>query len=137
MFEGSLIGDEEAEDTAEAVFAEIRERFGTVPNFFKAQAERDPHWLELNWKRWKHIMGRQGELDRETKELIALAVSIMNGCEYCSNAHEAMALQSGVSEAGIAELKQVVELFASFTRIADSLDVPVDMRPEDVCDGAD
>ena len=40
-----------------------------VPNFFRAQAAYDVEWLELNWHRWKKIMGNERGLDRKTKEL--------------------------------------------------------------------
>ncbi len=103
-----------------------------VPNFFRAQGGSDPDWLELNWMRWKKIMGRQRSLDRKTKELIATAVSITNNCQYCSLAHEAMALMIGASKEEIIEMKEVVELFASFSKIADSLQVPCDITPNSI-----
>ena len=77
-------------------------------------------------------MGRQRSLDRKTKELIATAVSISNNCQYCRLAHEAMALMIGASKEEIVEMKEVVELFASFNKIADSLQVPCDVTPDSV-----
>jgi len=125
-----LLSEEEATGKVKDVFEEIRSGFGMVPNFFKAQAAADPDWLELNWMRWKSIMGRQRSLDRKTKELLAVAVSLANNCEYCSLAHESMALMLGVSEQELVEAKEVIELFASFNAIADSLRVPCDITPE-------
>lgn len=127
-----LISDEQATGKVKEVFEEIKSNFGMVPNFFRAQAAADPDWLELNWKRWKAIMGQQRSLERKTKELIALAVSIVNNCQYCSLAHEAMALMVGASGQDIVETKEVIELFASFNKIADSLQVPCDVMPETV-----
>ncbi len=125
-----LLSEEEATGKVKDVFEEIKSSFGMVPNFFKAQAAVDPDWLELNWMRWKSIMGRQRSLDRKTKELLAVAVSLANNCEYCSLAHESMALMLGVSEQEIVEAKEVIELYASFNAIADSLRVPCDITPE-------
>ena len=125
-----LLSEEEATGKAKDVFEEIKSSFGMVPNFFKAQAAVDPDLLELNWMRWKSIMGRQRSLDRKTKELLAVAVSLANNCEYCSLAHESMALMLGVSEQEIIEAKEVIELYASFDAIADSLRVPCDITPE-------
>jgi len=100
-----------------------------VPNFFKAQAAVDPEWLEMNWQREKKIMIEEGTLDRKTKELIAMTVSLVNGCEYCSLAHEGVALMSGASQEEVNEVKKVVELFSSFNSIADSLRIPCDIMP--------
>ena len=71
----------------------------------------------------------EGALDRKTKELLAMAISLVNGCEYCSLAHEGVALMTGASQEEVNEAKKVVELFASFNAIADSLRVPCDIRP--------
>ncbi len=111
------------------ILEEIRSTFGMVPNFFQAIADADEKWLALNWAREKAIMLSEGALDRKTKELIALAVSLVNRCEYCSLAHEAVAMMEGATREEIVELKQVVELFTSFNTIATSLKVPCDIYP--------
>lgn len=125
-----LLSEDEATGKARTIYDEIKSRFGMVPNFFQAQAAVDPDWLELNWNRQKKIMLADGALDRKTKELIALVVSLVNRCQYCSSAHEAMALAAGASEQEVLETRQIIELFASFNAIADSLDVPCDVIPE-------
>lgn len=125
----TLLSEEEATGKAKQIYEEIRMAFGMVPNFFKAQAAVDPEWLELNWRREQVIMLADGALDRKTKELLALAVSLVNGCEYCSLAHESVALMSGASRQEVNEAKKVVELFASFNTIADSLRIPCDIMP--------
>lgn len=125
----ALLSEEDATGKAKEVYDEIRAAFGMVPNFFKAQAAVDPEWLALNWQREKLIMLAEGALDRKTKELLAMAISLVNGCEYCSLAHESVALMSGASQEEVNEAKKVVELFASFNAIADSLRVPCDIRP--------
>ena len=112
------------------ILDEIQASFGMIPNFFKAQAEVDPDWLELNWNREKKIMLSEGALDRKTKELLAMTVSIVNQCQYCSLAHESMATMVGATEQEINEAKKVIELFASFNSIADSLRIPCDIVPE-------
>lgn len=121
-----LITDEQATGKVGTIFHEIRSTFGMVPNFFRAQAAADPDWLELNWNRWKAIMGRQRSLDRKTKELLAMAVSIVNRCEYCTRAHEAAAAMAGADKESLVEAKEIVELFSSFNSIADSLRIPDD-----------
>ena len=125
----ALLSEEDATGKAKQIYDDIQKSFGMVPNFFKAQASVDPDWLELNWQREKKIMIDEGALDRKTKEIIALAVSLVNGCEYCSLAHESVALMTGASQHEINEAKKVVELFCSFNSIADSLRVPCDIMP--------
>ena len=125
----TLLSEEDATGKAKEVYDEIRAAFGMVPNFFKAQAAVDPEWLALNWQREKQIMLEAGVLDRKTRELLALAVSLVNRCQYCSLAHENVALMSGASPEEVGEVKKIVELFSSFNAIADSLQVPCDIRP--------
>ncbi len=125
----ALLSEQDATGKAKQIYEEIEEAFGMVPNFFKAQAAVDTEWLELNWQREKKIMIEAGALDRKTKELIAMTVSLVNGCEYCSLAHETVALMSGASQEEVNEVKKVVELFSSFNSIADSLRIPCDIMP--------
>jgi len=123
-----LISDEEATGQVKDIFEEIKKNFGMVPNFFRAQAV-DPEWLSLNWEREKAIMIKDGSLDRKTKELLAMTISLVNNCNYCAPAHEAMAKQCGATDAELLEAKKVIELFSSFNAIADSLRVPCDITP--------
>ncbi|MBW6520836.1 MAG: carboxymuconolactone decarboxylase family protein [Desulfoarculaceae bacterium] len=125
----TLVNEQDATGKTKEIYDDIQKTFGMVPNFFKAQAAVDPNWLELNWQREKQIMVTEGALDRKTKELIALVVSMVNKCEYCSLAHEGMARMVGASKDEINEVKKVVELFCSFNSIADSLKVPCDLMP--------
>ncbi len=125
-----LVDENEATGKAKAVLLEIKETFGMVPNFFKAQAAVDADWLELNWNREKTIMFSEGGLDRKTRELIALAVSMVNRCEYCTMAHEAMARSTGATDKELGQLVQIVDLFSSFNVIADALHIPTDIKPE-------
>ncbi len=120
---------QEVQGKAKEVYEDIEKTFRMVPNFFKAQAAVDPNWLELNWQRTKQIMVAESPLDRKTKELIAFIVSQLNGCEYCSLAHESMALMQGASRDEINDAKKVMELYCSFNAIADSLKVPCDIMP--------
>lgn len=115
---------------AKEVLDEIEQVMGFVPNFFKAQADVDPHWLELNWLRFKQTMLLRGELSRKTKELIAMTVAIVSNCDYCSLAHERQARKKGATLVQVNETKKVVELFASFSSIATSLRVPCDVTQD-------
>lgn len=56
-----------ATDKTKSILQEINSVFDMIPNFFSAQAAADPDWLELNWTRWKSIMGRQRDLEGKLK----------------------------------------------------------------------
>ena len=79
-----LLGDKEASEAARAVFDDIRTSRNTdfINNFWRALAN-DPATLKRNWESLKEVMA-PGALDPKTKELIYLAVSITNGCVYCT-----------------------------------------------------
>ncbi len=125
-----LLSEEQATGTARAVYDDIKKNFGMVPNLFKAMAAADPEWLAINWQREKTIMLEAGPLDRKTRELIAMTVSIVNHCEYCTLAHEAMAGRLGASIAEIYHAKQVIELFSSFNAIVNAYPgIPCDIKP--------
>ena len=49
----NLISDEQATGKTKAIFEDIRSHFSMAPNFFRAQAAKDPEMLESNWQRWK------------------------------------------------------------------------------------
>jgi AhpD family alkylhydroperoxidase len=122
---------EEAEATPEVqkVYAEVKKTFGVpfVQNIFKAMANH-PGYLEVTWSRFKVIMG-PGQLDPKTKQVIALAVSATNNCEYCVNAHSAALKQMGYDDAALTELMAVVDMFNGFNKFLDGLRVESDLKP--------
>jgi alkylhydroperoxidase/carboxymuconolactone decarboxylase family protein YurZ len=77
-----LISEQEATGRVQAIFEDIKQTKGidVVPNIWRALATCPDH-LEVTWNKLKTIM-RPGKLDLLTKEIIALAVSITNGCTY-------------------------------------------------------
>lgn len=109
------------------VFADIRNTFGMpfVPNLFKVMAH-NPDYLKASWDRVKIIMG-SGLLDRKTKEMIAVAVSAVNGCDYCVSAHTAALKGMGVRDAELVELMAVVDLFSGFNKLLEGLQVTSDI----------
>ncbi len=77
-----LVEETEATGKVKAIFADIKATKGIerVPNIWRALANHPDH-LEVTWQKLKTIM-RPGKLDMLTKEIIALAVSVTNGCTY-------------------------------------------------------
>lgn len=118
-----------ASDKIKEIYGEIKKMFGIpfVPNLFKAMANH-PVYLETTWLRFKAIMG-PGKLDPKTKQVIALAVSATNNCEYCINAHTAALKGIGYGDAELTELMAVVDLFNGFNKFLDGLRVESDLKP--------
>lgn len=124
----SLVEHAEASAAVRAVYDEIMAARGTdwVNNFWKALAN-DPALLRSTWDSVKRVMA-PGALDPLTKELIYIAVSATNGCEYCSYSHTASARAKGMSDEMLMELMAVVGLANQTNRLANGLRVPVDAR---------
>ena len=109
-----------------AVFEDIKvsRNVKDVNNFWKYLAN-EPRMLRHTWESLKSIMG-PGALDPLTKELVYVAVSITNNCEYCMASHTAAARAKGATEAQINELYAVVALANMTNRLANAYKVPVD-----------
>jgi len=69
-----------------------------------------------------------GELDGLTKEMVYLAVSAANGCEYCIASHTAGARRAGMTEGMRGELLAVVGMACETNALANAYRVPVDER---------
>ncbi len=78
-----LVSEHEAQGKVRELYDEIKSALGIdfVPNMYKAMAAK-PGFLEANWNKVKAVMVEPGQLDRLTKEIIAVAVSAVMGCEY-------------------------------------------------------
>jgi AhpD family alkylhydroperoxidase len=95
-----------------------------VNNFWKVLAN-NPAELRRVWQNVKQVMA-PGALDPLVKEMIYVAVSATNGCEYCTFSHTAAARKKGMSDAMFMELMAVVGLANETNRLANGLRMPVD-----------
>lgn len=109
-----------------AVFDDIKaaRAVSDVNNFWKYMAN-EPRMLAHVWASLKDLMG-PGALDPLTKELIYVAVSITNNCDYCMASHGASARAKGASDEMMNELIAVVGLANMTNRLANAYKVPVD-----------
>lgn len=125
-----LLTDEAADPAARAVFDDIRAKRQTdyVNNFWRALAH-DPALLQATWDRLQQVMG-PGALDPLVKELIYVAVSVTNGCAYCTHSHTAAAKAKGMTPAMHSELLAVIAMAAQTNALATALQVPTDERFE-------
>jgi AhpD family alkylhydroperoxidase len=123
-----LIEETEAVGEIAEVYADIRAGLGLpfVPNLFKVMAH-NPAYLKASWERVKVIM-KPGLIDRKTKEMIATAVSAVNGCDYCVSAHTAALRGMGCNDATLVELMAVVDLFSGFNKMLEGLKVDNDFE---------
>lgn len=67
-----------------------------------------------------------GAIDPLTKEMIYVAVSVTNNCEYCIHSHTAAARAKGMTDEMYAELLAVVGLANETNRLANGYQIPVD-----------
>ena len=98
---------------------EIKRQQGFVSKIYKVLG-RDPKLLKALWNLRNAVM-EHGKLSRKTKEMIALAVSIANNCEYCVYAHADELKKLGVSQEEILEVAGVVALLSSFNALYNGL----------------
>lgn len=121
-----LVDYAEAGPEVRAVYDDIMKTRGVdwVNNFWKALAN-DPRELRRVWENVKEVMA-PGALDPLVKEMIYVAVSATNGCEYCTHSHTAAARKKGMTDAMLMELMAVTGLANQTNRIANGLRIPVD-----------
>jgi len=116
----------DASPEVKVVYDDIMKTRGVdwVNNFWKTLGN-DPAQLRRVWANVKQVMG-PGALDPLVKEMLYIAVSVTNGCEYCTYSHTAAARKKGMSDAMLMELMAVIGLANETNRLSDGLRVPVD-----------
>jgi AhpD family alkylhydroperoxidase len=121
-----VLQDDELSPDAAAVFADIRafRKTDFVNNFWRTLAH-DPALLKRTWESVKQVMA-PGALDPLTKEMIYIAVSAAQSCEYCVRSHTAAARAKGMSDQQLMELVAIVGMAAETNRLAIALQTPVD-----------
>lgn len=126
MATARLIHYEEASEEVKAVFDEIKQtrHIADVNNFWKALANH-PDTLKRTWESLRAVMG-PGSLDPVVKEMLYVAVSIANNCDYCIHSHTASAFAKGMSEDQYQELLAVVGMASQTNALATALKVPID-----------
>ncbi|WP_420343865.1 carboxymuconolactone decarboxylase family protein [Paenirhodobacter sp.] len=124
-----LMSDEDAaaHPAVQAVFDDIRTTRGSdfINNFWRALAY-DAALLKRTWEGLKAVMATPGTLDPLVREMIYIAVSTANSCQYCVHSHTAAARARGMTEAQHAELMAVIGLAAQTNHLVTAMQVPVD-----------
>ena len=115
-----------AKGKVKKIFEDIKKnrKISKIPNFWKSLAH-NPENLERTWNNLKQIM-KKGALDPLTKELIYVAVSITNNCDYCIRSHTSAAKKKGATDEMIKEMIDVVGLANQNNKFVAGYQVEVD-----------
>ncbi len=121
-----LIEYDAASVEVRAIYDEIMAARKTdwINNFWKVLAN-DPRELRRVWDDVRAVMA-PGALDPLTKELIYIAVSATNGCEYCTYSHTAGARAKGMTDAMLSEVMAVTAVANQTNRLSNGYRVDVD-----------
>ena len=121
-----LIEYKDASPEVRAVYDDIMatRKVDRVNNYWKVLAHHPPT-LRRMWANSKEVMG-PGVLDPLTKELIYIAVSVTNGCDYCIASHGAAARNKGMTPEQFSELVAIIGLANETNRHAAALDLTID-----------
>jgi AhpD family alkylhydroperoxidase len=120
------ISEKKAKGKVKTIYDEIKKvrKIKKIPNFWKTLAN-DPSTLERTWNSLQQVM-KKGALDPLTKEMIYVAVSMINSCEYCIRSHSLAAKKKGMTDDMLKELIAVVGMANETNRLVESYQVEVD-----------
>jgi len=123
-----MIEYDQAGPEVKAVYDDIMatRKIDWINNFWKVLAHHPPT-LTRTWESLKEVM-QPGALDPLTKELIYLAVSVTNQCNYCIASHTAASRKAGMSDEMLGELMAVVGMANETNRLVSGYQVEIDER---------
>ena len=129
---------EESEATGEVkeVYEDIKKTLGIdfIPNMYKAMANK-PEYLKTTWEKVQTVMTSQGKLDSKTKDIIALTVSIMSGCDYCIGVYNETVKHAGLDDEALTELYSIIDLYTGLNSLNIAWQVKPDKKPWYGCAG--
>ncbi len=122
----ALIEYKDATPEVRAVYDDIMatRKIDWINNFWKAIAH-DPATLKRTWESLKQIMG-PGAIDPLTKELLYVAVSVTNNCQYCIASHTAAARKKGMTDQMFYELHAIIGMANETNKLVTGFQVEVD-----------
>ena len=122
----NMIEENDATGKVKEVYEDIKKKRNVkfITNFWKMLAN-EPDTLERTWNSLQQVM-KKGALDEMTKELIYVAVSMANSCEYCIKSHSIAAKKQGATKEMLAELIAVVSMANETNRLVEAYQVKVD-----------
>ncbi len=131
-----VIDENDATGKVKEIYEDIRNTLGIdfVPNMYKAMAN-NPAYLESAWKKIQSVMTRQGKLDGKTKDIIALTVSVMSGCDYCVNVYNETVRHAGLDDEALTEIYSIIDVYSGLNRLNIAWQVKRDKKPWYGCAG--
>jgi AhpD family alkylhydroperoxidase len=111
------------------IFDEIQAFYAMdrVPAVFRWMG-RDAIFLQGYWGAVREAFSDR-KVDRLTKEILAFAASMTGKSDYGVDFHLREARRLGLSDQGLTEAVEVVQLFNTVTKIADALQLQPDFNP--------
>ena len=77
-----------------------------------------------------------GAIDPLTKEMIYVAVSVTNACQYCINSHTAGARKKGLTDEMLSELMAVIGMANQTNALANGFQIELDQAFKDGARGS-
>ncbi len=126
----------EATGKVKKIYEDIKKTLGIsfIPNMYKAMAN-NPDYLETTWNKVQAIMTQQGKLDSKTKDIVALTVSIMSGCNYCIGVYNDTVRNADLDDEALTELYAVIDTYAGLNRFNIGMQTKPDEKPWYGCGG--
>ena len=115
-----------ASDEVKSVYDDIMSvrKSDWVNNFWNALANQ-PRLLKDTWNTIKSVMA-PGSIDPLTKEMVYIAISASNSCNYCTNSHTAAARAKGMTDEMLMELMAIVGMANKTNALANGLQIEID-----------
>ena len=132
-----VLDEKDATGKVITIYEDIKTTLGIdfVPNMYRALAV-NPDYLEMTWGKVRAVMGKDGKLGPTTKDIVALTVSIMSGCDYCIRVYTDAVKRAGLDDGALLELYEVIDLYAGLNRLNIGLQTKPDEKPWHGCGGS-
>ena len=89
----------------------------------------NPDYLELTWNRVQAVMSKESKLDKNTKDIIALTVSVMSGSNYCIDVYNEAVKKNGLDDEALIEIYAIVDIYSGLNRFNIAQQTKKDEKP--------
>ncbi len=125
-----VVDESTAAGKVRMIYDDIKKTLGIdfIPNMYKAMA-LNPDYLELTWNRVQAVMTKEGKLDKNTKDIIALTVSIMSGSNYCIDVYNGAVSNNGLDDEALTEIYAIIDIYSGLNRFNVAQQTKKDEKP--------